>query len=190
MKLFFLLFCLLLAACSPKKGVYWCGDHPCLNTKEKEAYFKKTMIVERRNISKNDIKSNSEFEKISRQVAADEKKNKEQKLKLKSEKNIQKEDKLKAKLEKDIENKIKLQEELIAKNEISKKRTQDELQKQIAKDKKRESKNNKKVSHKFLNSTCANKSEKCITTKFDLVAENIKKKNMIKPFPDINDIPK
>ena len=36
----------MATSCAPNKKVYWCGDHPCINKKEKEAYFKKTMIVE------------------------------------------------------------------------------------------------------------------------------------------------
>ena len=38
-------------------GVYWCGDHPCINKKEKEAYFKKNMIVEKRNLKKEKSKN-------------------------------------------------------------------------------------------------------------------------------------
>ena len=44
--LFFISFLLLLYACSNQKKVYWCGDHACVNTKDKELYFKKTMTVE------------------------------------------------------------------------------------------------------------------------------------------------
>ena len=38
--------------CSNNKTIYWCGDHPCINKKEKEAYFKETMIVEVRDLKK------------------------------------------------------------------------------------------------------------------------------------------
>ena len=55
-KILILLIILLITACSTNKGVYWCGDHPCINKKEKEAYFKKTMIVEVRNFDKKNIK--------------------------------------------------------------------------------------------------------------------------------------
>ena len=30
----------MIISCSANKGVYWCGDHSCINKKEKEAYFK------------------------------------------------------------------------------------------------------------------------------------------------------
>ena len=59
----FIILFFLFTSCETSKKVYWCGDHPCLNKKEKEAYFKKTMIVEVRNI-KNDKKNDSEMEKI------------------------------------------------------------------------------------------------------------------------------
>ena len=55
--LILLIFSLLLFACSNVKKVYWCGDHACINNKEKEAYFKKTMIVEIRELSKQNKKS-------------------------------------------------------------------------------------------------------------------------------------
>ena len=51
--LFFLLSIFLLFSCSTKKeGVFWCGDHQCINKVEREAYFKKHMIVERKIIKK------------------------------------------------------------------------------------------------------------------------------------------
>ena len=37
----FLLLPLLLLNCSNNKTVYWCGDHACVNNKEKKIYFKK-----------------------------------------------------------------------------------------------------------------------------------------------------
>ena len=53
---------IFIISCSGNKGVYWCGDHPCINKDEKEAYFKKTMIVEVRNYNKNNIIKDSEIE--------------------------------------------------------------------------------------------------------------------------------
>ena len=42
MRYLILLICsLLLFACSNGKRVYWCGDHACINNKERESYFKK-----------------------------------------------------------------------------------------------------------------------------------------------------
>ena len=56
-----LIFSLFLFSCSSGKKVYWCGDHACINNKEKESYFKKTMIVEIRDLDKKDKESKSEF---------------------------------------------------------------------------------------------------------------------------------
>ena len=41
----FLFIFFFIISCTSSKGVYWCGDHPCINKKEKEAYFNNTMIV-------------------------------------------------------------------------------------------------------------------------------------------------
>ena len=49
--IYFTIF-IFIISCSNNKGVYWCGDHACANNKEKEAYFKKTMIVEVRDLNK------------------------------------------------------------------------------------------------------------------------------------------
>ena len=54
---------ILLFGCGNKNEVYWCGDHASVNNKEKEAYFKKTMIVEIRDLNKNNYKDESEIEK-------------------------------------------------------------------------------------------------------------------------------
>ena len=70
----FLCFLLTIINCAKSNVVYWCGDHPCINNKEKEAYFKKTMIVEIRDLKKNSIKDNSEIEKITKRALLNEKK--------------------------------------------------------------------------------------------------------------------
>ena len=62
--IFFLIISFLFISCTSNKGVYWCGDHPCINKKERQAYFKKTMIVEIKRIEENDKKKYSEIEKI------------------------------------------------------------------------------------------------------------------------------
>jgi len=72
--LILLIFSLLVFACSNGKRVYWCGDHACINNKEKEAYFKKTMIVEIRELSKQNKKSKSELEIIKKQAGLEQKK--------------------------------------------------------------------------------------------------------------------
>jgi len=54
--LFFIFILFMVVACSNNKSVYWCGDHPCINKKEKEAYFKKTMIVEIKDLKNKNYK--------------------------------------------------------------------------------------------------------------------------------------
>ena len=54
--LLLLLFFFILTHCSKNNFVYMCGDHVCLNDKERVAYFKKTMIVEIRDSNKKDLK--------------------------------------------------------------------------------------------------------------------------------------
>ena len=63
-----------MISCTNNKGVYWCGDHPCINKEEKEAYFKKTMIVEVKNYNKDKNKNDSEIERLMNQAKLDEKK--------------------------------------------------------------------------------------------------------------------
>ena len=74
MKILLIFFLLItIISCSYNKKVFWCGDHPCINIKEKETYFKKTMIVEVRNLEKKDLKNISGMEKIIAQAKIDEK---------------------------------------------------------------------------------------------------------------------
>ena len=73
-KLFYLIIFFVILGCSNNKSTYWCGDHPCINNKEKEDYFKKTMIVEMKEFKKENKKNNSEIEKIMQQARMNEKK--------------------------------------------------------------------------------------------------------------------
>ena len=63
-KLIYSILFIVMIGCSNNKVVYWCGDHPCTNKKERESYFKKTMIVEIKELKKIKAKENSEIEKI------------------------------------------------------------------------------------------------------------------------------
>ena len=62
--LFFLILYFFLSQCSNTSSVYWCGDHECVNKKEREVYFQKTMIVEVKKINKDEKKDNSNLEII------------------------------------------------------------------------------------------------------------------------------
>ena len=76
----FLVVFLLLVSCSNNKAIYWCGDHPCINKKERKAYFRETMIVEMKQIDKKKY-SYSEIQKITEQAQINEKKRiKEEKI--------------------------------------------------------------------------------------------------------------
>ena len=92
--LYFLSF-LITVNCSNTssfKTVYWCGDHQCINKKERQDYFKKTMIVEIKDLKGRNNK-NSQTEKLLEQAKLDQKKQ------IKDEKKLLKEEKLKRKRE-------------------------------------------------------------------------------------------
>jgi len=42
----------LISCSNGSKEVYWCGDHACINKKERKIYFAETMIVEIRKLDK------------------------------------------------------------------------------------------------------------------------------------------
>ena len=73
-KLIYSILFIVMIGCSNNKVVYWCGDHPCASKKERESYFKKTMIVEIKELKKIKAKENSEIEKIVQQDATTEEK--------------------------------------------------------------------------------------------------------------------
>ena len=190
--LFFILALFMFVSCSTNKGVYWCGDHPCINKKEKEAYFRKTMIIEIKDLENKNYKSNSEYEKIKRQVKLDEKK------RIKDEKDFTKQAKLKDK------RRIKEEKYLLKQAKLGeKKRIKEEkyLAKQIKLEEKKRIKENKKSSQKKIVKNQKKHSEQNIEldtnivnteiklSKFDELAQKINKRNTLRPYPDINDIP-
>ena len=191
--LIFLFIFFMTISCASNKGVYWCGDHPCINKKEKEAYFKKNMIVEMRSTKITDYKNNSEIEKLMQQAREKEK------VRIKNEKSLSKKAKLEAKK---LAKKNKLEEKRLIREEK-------ELAKQIKLDEKRQIKEEKKLAKKIIkNNKKRIKNEKKLPTlksdrndekqlekveisssEFSEIVEKITKKNTFKPYPDINDIP-
>ena len=188
----FLCVFFLIFSCTNNKSVYWCGDHPCINNKEKEAYFKKTMIVEVRELKKENNKDISEFEKLLKQAQVDEKK------RIMSEKGLAKqvrlEEKRRIKEEKELAKQVRLEEK--RRIEENKK-----LSKQARLEEKREKNNiwkdEKKLPKKEVSKT-KNKetainidmaSTNISSAKFKELAERITLKNKFRPFPNINDIP-
>ena len=81
----------MIISCSSNKVVYWCGDHPCINKKEKKAYFKKNMIVEMKSIKSKNYKDNSEIQKIMQESQ------KKEKIRIKNGKDLAKQIKLEEK---------------------------------------------------------------------------------------------
>ena len=172
-----LLISFLFNSCASNKTVYWCGDHQCISKKEKEAYFKKNLIVEKRHIKKNDKKNLLASEKIITQAKLNEKK------RIKNEKELAKQEKLKEK--------IKLKEEklLIKREKLEKKR--------LKKDKKELAKKVKLEEKKIIKENKNTKKQQVIVSQnktypvlniFDNLKDKILKRNNSKPYPDINDI--
>ena len=72
-KFYYIIIFFVVFGCANNKVVYWCGDHACINKKEREAYFKKTMVVETKNINKKELTNNSDIERIILQTRTNEK---------------------------------------------------------------------------------------------------------------------
>ena len=202
-KYIFLTISIFIFGCTVGKGVYWCGDHPCINNKEKEAYFKKTMIVEVRNYNKGKINDNSEIEKLLDQAKLDEKRRilsekelaKQAKIEEKElAKQIKLGEKKRIKEEKDLAKQIKLEEKKRIKEEK-------ELAKQIKIDEKKMIKENSKSQEqtdlaekdinekKIIKVGSLTRNNEISSIKFSELMENIYKKNSSRSYPDINDIP-
>ena len=176
--IFSIIIFIFIFGCSNTHQVYWCGDHPCINNKEKEAYFKKTMTVEIRKLSPKDLKK-SEIEKITEQAIKKENKriaSEKQKLK-------------QAKIDKKKEKKLLKELEKEAKLEKKRKRKEEKKLKKLAKIKKKSK--NKKISNdenKLVLSTDIGVFD-LSKSSFDNLADKIKNKNLSRSYPNINDIP-
>ena len=156
-------------SCASTKSVYWCGDHPCINKKEKEAYFKKTMIVEVKDLKKKTYRNKSEIEKLLQQAQTNEKK------RITNEKELaihtKLEEKSRIKEEKKLAKEIKLEEKVRAEEEkkIVKKRN--------------------KIPKKSVELDANIRKVKIDLNKFSELVEKITEKNSLRPYPNINDIP-
>ena len=165
---------LLTISCGSNKGVYWCGDHPCINKKEKEAYFKKNMVVEMRSAKKTDYKNNSEIKQLMQEAEGKEK------IRIKNDKSSSKQVRLE---EKKLAKQIELEEKRQIKEEKK-------LAKQIKLEEKKQNKKKKKSSIKKIdgNNEKQLKKTEINLSEFSEIVEKITRKNAIKPYPDINDI--
>ena len=171
--LFFLIIFFSFVSCSVNKKVYWCGDHACINKKEKEAYFKKTMVVEVKTKYHKSTKNDTDLELIRQQVLSGEKKRiiKEKDLA----KQIKYEKKRRIKEEKELAKQIRIEEKLRIKEEKK-------LSKVSKFEKKQPAKNTTVTNNQVI-------SEEAKSIKFNELVEKIIKKNSFRPYPDINDIP-
>ena len=209
-KFIFLIILFLSFSCSANKGVYWCGDHPCINKDEKEAYFKKNMIVEVKNYNKKNIKKDSEIEKIINQAKLNEKKRKlgeKESLKRKKieEKELMNQKKLEEKKrrndEKELIKKLKLEEkkrkneekELIKQLKLEEKQRKSKKKSYSnrIKDGKKKVKKTKKITNgNKIKKDLSNKNVEIATNNFEDLVKNIIKRNSSRSYPEINDIPK
>ncbi len=187
-----LIFSLFLFACSGGKKVYWCGDHACINSKEKKSYFKKTMIVEVRQLDKKDKESKSELEIIKKRFGLENEKKIEGKNKL------PKQERLAGKRRTAEEKELAKQARLDEKRKIKEEK---KLAKQVHLEEKKIIKVKKKPSMKKVAKTENIPLEKEIgintgltrintsSSEFIELVEKITNKNMNRPYPNINDIP-
>jgi hypothetical protein len=213
---FILLFLIINYSCTPRSQTYWCGDHPCINKKEKEAYFKKTMTIEVKEDNKFKSKKESEIKKIMDQARLKEKERilnekeltkqakLEEKRRIKEEKELTKqaklEEKRRIKEEKELTKQAKLEEkrrikeekELTKQAKLEEKRRikeEKEFSKELELDQKEISKNQKKKSEPTIKITEVIVKSKTNFDSFDELVEKINRRNSLRPFPDINDIP-
>lgn len=158
-----LLVLIFISSCSNSKKAYWCGDHPCINKEEKQAYFKKNMIVEIKNINKKDKDFVTNLEKIMKQA------------KINQIKQMKDEKKLAKQLRLDEKKRIKEEKKLAKQNLKDKK----------LKKKKKNDKNNKRQNKKEVNTTLLSNT----SSTFKNLVEKVENRNKSRPYPDINDIP-
>ena len=161
MKYLYLIFLsFALVSCSNgAKEVYWCGDHACINKKERKIYFAETMIVEVRKLDKN-----FELNKIEKDEILKAIKSKDKKYKKNIKKNYD-------------DYYIKAEELIIKKTKKIKKQ----------KKKKYTKKKNEKWSFKKKAIAKSSYGESALS-KFNDLANKISKRNELKDYPDINNI--
>ena len=176
----FLFILFLIINCAPSNSVYWCGDHPCINKKEKEAYFKKTMIVEIKELKKGALKNNSEIEKIIQQAQVEEKKRVKKEKKLANQ--VKLEEKIRVKEEKKLTKQIDRDEKKIIYKEKKLARQMEQVEKKIIK-------KEKNMSRQSVNVDTSLENIAIVSTNFEKLVKKIIKKNTFRPYPDINDIP-
>ena len=206
MKYFITLLFIILLSCTNKNEVYWCGDHACINNKEKKAYFEKTLITEIKDLTKQKRKK-SDFEIIKEKAGLDLDKEKEEefedKIKVLSTeeqkalaKQLRLEEKQRIKEEKKLTKKLRLDEKKIgneakAEGDCTKLvKLHEKLKCKMDKKKANKAKSKKDDSKIKLEASVINEKDMDSSVEFNELVKKIHKKNLSRSYPDINDIPK
>ena len=206
MKYFFILLFIILLSCTNKKEVHWCGDHACINNKEKKAYFEKTLITEIKDLTKQKRKK-SNFEIIKEKAGLDLDKEKEEefedKIKVLSTeeqkalaKQLRLEEKQRIKEEKKLAKQSRLNEKKIgneakAEGDCTKLvKLHEKLKCKMDEKKANKAKSKKDDSKIKLEASVINEKDMDSSVEFNELVKKIHKKNLSRSYPDINDIPK
>ena len=206
MKYFFILLFIILLSCTNKKEVHWCGDHACINNKEKKAYFEKTLITEIKDLTKQKRKK-SDFEIIKEKAGLDLDKEKEEefedKIKVLSTeeqkalaKQLRLEEKQRIKEEKKLTKQSRLDEKKIgseakAEGDCTKLvKLHEKLKCKMDEKKANKAKSKKDDSKIKLEASVINEKDMDSSVEFNELVKKIHKKNLSRSYPDINDIPK
>ena len=194
----FIIFIITLQSCVSKKKTFWCGDHPCANKAEQQSYFKKNLTVE---VKQKYITQKEEASKVEKIITQTTKINKKQVAKLEKmerkrllteEKELIKLSKIKNKKnakwkknnlkEKNIQVEDSNQNDIMT-NEVVKVSTINENDK-----KKIQPKSKKNIKIKVSDSK--DFKDKTLNSDFQKLADIIEKRNKLKSYPNINDIPR
>ena len=170
----------LVFSCSNNREVYWCGDHACINKKEKETYFKETMIVEKKVLEKNKKLSKQKKDEILKQIREKEKKYSKKKKLEKKQAKLQK--KQISKKEKNISDLTVVAEKKECFNWKVENRSIRECLNPIL------GSSEQKLEKVAVKETVLVDNDQNIS-EFKKLAEKISLRNKSKPYPDINDIP-
>ena len=206
MKYFFILLFIIFLSCTNKKEVHWCGDHACINNKEKKAYFEKTLITEIKDLTKQKRKK-SNFEIIKEKAGLDLEKEKEEefedKIKVLSTeeqkalaKQLRLEEKQRIKEEKKLTKQSRLDEKKIgneakAEGDCTKLvKLHEKLKCKMDEKKANKAKSKKDDSKIKLEASVINEKDMDSSVEFNELVKKIHKKNLSRSYPDINDIPK
>jgi hypothetical protein len=186
--------------------VHWCGDHACINNKEKKAYFEKTLITEIKDLTKQKRKK-SNFEIIKEKAGLDLEKEKEEefedKIKVLSTeeqkalaKQLRLEEKQRIKEEKKLTKQSRLDEKKIgneakAEGDCTKLvKLHEKLKCKMDEKKANKAKSKKDDSKIKLEASVINEKDMDSSVEFNELVKKIHKKNLSRSYPDINDIPK